>query len=161
METWLQETLPEASLSLMFSIERAHKVPACSPSPGAPPRPLLARQLNSRDGDAILQAARCKGHIMYNNSNITIFPVFSAALQKVRATFTSMKKRLRNLNIHNSMFFPARLRVVYDDKTTCRSWCLAEYPLTIALALISADLCHGLGLYLSINRHLQTIMMVP
>lgn len=117
MEQWLKDTFPAAQLSSAFAIERAHRVPTRPPPPGAPPRPLLARLLSSRDRDTILQAARKLPGIKYNNASISIFPDFSAALQKTRATFMDVKRRLRDLSIQYSMAYPARLRVIHQDKT--------------------------------------------
>lgn len=116
-ESWLKSTFPNATLSTVFAVERAHRVPARPLPPGAPPRPFLVRLLSSRDRDAILQAARQKGDILYNNNVISIFPDFSAALQKLRASYINVKKRLRGLNLSYSMSFPAKLRVVHEDKT--------------------------------------------
>lgn len=117
IESWLKTTLPDAALSSVYAIERAHRVPARPPPPGAPPRPFLARLLSSRDRDAILQAARRKGELRYNNSVIALFPDFSAALQKQRASFLHVKKRLRDMGVQYSMLFPAKLRVVHDERS--------------------------------------------
>lgn len=116
MEQWLKELLPDARFSPLFAIERAHRVPARPPPPGAPPRPLLARLISSKDRDAALQAARKTPELKYNGASISIFPDFSAALQKTRATFTDVKRRLRGLSIPYSMAYPARLRVSHNDR---------------------------------------------
>lgn len=117
VESCLKSTLPDAILSSAFAVERAHRVPIRPPPPGAPPRPFLARLLSSRDRDAVLQAARRKGEICYNNSVVALFPDFSAALQKQRASFLHVKKRLRDLNIQYSMSFPAKLRIIHEEKS--------------------------------------------
>lgn len=98
-------------------MERAHRVPARPLPPGAPPRPFLARMLSSKDRDAALQAARKIPELKYNGASISIFPDFSAALQKIRATFTDVKRRLRSHSVLYSMAYPARLRVVHNDRT--------------------------------------------
>lgn len=116
-ERWLKELLPEAHFSNLFAVERAHRVPARPPPPGAPPRPFLARMLSSKDRDAALQAARKIPELKYNGTSISIFPDFSAALQKIRATFTDVKRRLRSRSVPYSMAYPARLRVVHNDRT--------------------------------------------
>lgn len=116
-ERWLKELLPEACFSSLFAVERAHRVPARPPPPGAPPRPFLARMLSSKDRDAALQAARKIPELKYNGAPISIFPDFSAALQKIRATFTDVKRRLRSRSVPYSMAYPARLRVVHSDRT--------------------------------------------
>lgn len=117
VERWLKELLPEAQFTPLFAVERAHRVPARALPPGAPPRPFLARMLSSKDRDAALQAARKIPELKYNGASISIFPDFSAALQKIRATFIDVKRRLRSHSIPYSMAYPARLRVAHNDKT--------------------------------------------
>ncbi|KAJ1169263.1 hypothetical protein NDU88_001169 [Pleurodeles waltl] len=56
VETWLQ-SLATDRLSVHFTVERAHRVPGRKPAPGSPARTLIARILNYRDRDAILQMA--------------------------------------------------------------------------------------------------------
>lgn len=51
-----------------------------------------------------------------DNSKISLFPDFSAEVQKQRAQFNDVKKRLRSLEIQYSMLYPARLRVVARDE---------------------------------------------
>lgn len=46
-----------------------------------------------------------------DNSRISLFPDFSAELQKRPATFNDVKKLLRELNVQYGMLYPARLRV--------------------------------------------------
>lgn len=114
IERWLKELLPEAQFSPLFAVERAHRVPARPLPPGAPPRPFLARMLSSKDRDAALQAARKIPELKHNGASISIFPDFSAAPQKLRAT--DVKRRLRGYSIPYSMAYPARLRVVHNDR---------------------------------------------
>lgn len=82
MEHWLKERLPDAQFSPLFAIERAHWVPAHPPLPGAPPKPLLALLLSSKDRDADLQAAREMPEIKFNGESISLFPDSSAAFKK-------------------------------------------------------------------------------
>ena len=49
---------------------------------------------------------------MIDNSRISLFPDFSAEVQKQRAQFNDVKKRLRFLELQYAMLYPARLRVV-------------------------------------------------
>lgn len=92
IKKWLRDTHPTAQFSSAFAIEQAHRVPARSPPPGAPLCPFLARFLSSKDRDAALQTARKLPEIKYNSTTICIFPDFSAALQKNRATFGNIKR---------------------------------------------------------------------
>ena len=116
VETWIKTLFPDTTFSTVFAVERAHRIPAKPPAPGAPARPLLARFLNCKDRDLILRKARQKGTIQYENAQVFFFPDFSIDLQKLRATFFEVKKKLRERHIIYSMAYPARMRVEEDGK---------------------------------------------
>ena len=46
-----------------------------------------------------------------DNAKISCFPDFSAELQKQRAKFIDIKRRLRALDIKYAMLYPSKLRV--------------------------------------------------
>ena len=73
---------------------------------------MIARILHFRDRENILRAARTIGDLQFNGNRISIYPDFSAATQKQRASFLHVKKRLRDLHMAYSMMYPAKLRVV-------------------------------------------------
>lgn len=52
--------------------------------------------------------------MVIQGSKISIYPDFSAAVQKQRAKFADVKKRMRAIPIIYSMLYPAKLRVVAD-----------------------------------------------
>lgn len=114
IEEWFKTVFPEAPFSKAYAVERAHRVPARPPPPS---RPLLAKLLNWRDRDMLLTQARRKQVITHGNANISLFPDFSAELQKKRATFTVVKRKLREKSLQYSMAYPARLRVIEGGKT--------------------------------------------
>lgn len=97
-------------------VERAHRLAAKPPPQGAPPRTFIAKMLNFRDRDAILRLTRTKGNIPFQNVEIKVFPDFSAEVQKKRALFTEAKRQLRIRHYSYAMLFPARLRVVGEDR---------------------------------------------
>lgn len=110
METWVKSFTPTTDHTAFFSIERAHRVPARKPLPGAPPRPMLAKFLHSQDRDAVLRAARNTGPLQVENKQIMIFPDYARAVQKQRSSFLEVIRRLRANNIQYSLLFPARLK---------------------------------------------------
>lgn len=101
--SWLKQVFGPESFSHLFAIERAHRVPLRAPPPGRYPRPMLARLLYFRDKETILRKARNLPELMHNN--ISIFPDFSAATQKQRAAFQSVKQRLRERSLPYSMLY--------------------------------------------------------
>lgn len=117
METWVKSFTPATDRSAFFSIERAHRVPARRPQPGAPPWPMLAKFLHFRDRNAVLRGARQSGPLQVENKQIMIFPDYARAVQQQRSVFLEVKRRLRANNIQYSLLFPARLKVLYDGAT--------------------------------------------
>lgn len=110
-EHWLAQLIGKDRLSPLFVVERAHRVPTRAMPPGAPPRPVLARILHYKDRDTILRAARDIPDIRIDNGKISIFPDFSAEVQRRRLQFFDVKKRLRALQLPYAMLYLARLRV--------------------------------------------------
>ncbi|KAE8587398.1 hypothetical protein XENTR_v10021959 [Xenopus tropicalis] len=128
-EKWLQDMLGAEIFSKQLVAERAHRVPTRAPPPGAPLRPFLIKLLNYRDRDAALQAARKKGDIQFQGVRVSLYPDYSAALQRQRGTFYGVKKRLRDLGINYNMLFPAKLRImeggkvhIFDQPAGAESW---------------------------------------
>ena len=112
LETWIREQIAPDGLSPHYALERAHRVPERPPMAGAPPRPIIAKLLHYRDRDHILTQARLKGDLKIGNSKVMLFPDFTREVQRKRATFIGVKRRLRAVGLTYSMLFPARLRVV-------------------------------------------------
>lgn len=87
----------------MFAVEHAHHIP-----PGNLPRAFLFKLLNYKDCDVILsKASSMEDALVMDNSKISLFPDFSAEVQKQRAQFTEVKKRLRSLELQYAMLYPA------------------------------------------------------
>lgn len=116
-EGWLRNTFGKDILSPLFAVERAHRVPMRPLPPGAPPRSVLVKVLHYRDRDIILRKARELSDVRMNGSRIAFYPDFSADLQKRRAQFQDVKRRLRTLDLSYAMLYPAKLRVVAGDTT--------------------------------------------
>ncbi|XP_078533946.1 uncharacterized protein LOC144820215 [Lissotriton helveticus] len=97
--------------------ERAHRALLAKSLVGARPRPVIARFLNFADRDVILREARKLGEIRVENSQIMIFPDYSQEVQKMRRSFDAVKAKLRDLKIQYMLLFPAKLKVIYKEKT--------------------------------------------
>ncbi|XP_073405639.1 uncharacterized protein [Dendrobates tinctorius] len=112
IEKWLQDKIGGDNLSKMFVVERAHRVPMKPLPMGSPPRTVLAKILNYRDRDAILRCVRTAEDMCINGQKISIYPDYSAEVQKQRMSYGGVKRRLRDLKLVYSTLFPAKLRVV-------------------------------------------------
>ena len=117
LENWLIANIFANTPPKFFSIERAHRTPGRPPPPGAPARPMIARFLNYRDRDLILQIFRTKGPFTHENNKISAYPDFTSEVQRHRASFLKVKSQLRSLNIQYALIYPAKLRVVDGDST--------------------------------------------
>ncbi|XP_066458330.1 zinc finger protein 432-like isoform X2 [Eleutherodactylus coqui] len=82
--------------------------------PGAPSRPLLARLPNCHDRNTTSHQAHMKSPIQYNSVTVSVFPNFSAALQKQSTTFVEVKREFKSRNVPYSMAYPSHLRIVAE-----------------------------------------------
>lgn len=116
LENLLINNYGREAFSSTFVVERAHRLAARPPAPGAPPRTFIAKLLNYRDRDTILRLTREKGNIPFEDKHVAVYPDFSAEVQRKRAQFTEAKRQLRSRHLPYAMLFPARLRVIRDGK---------------------------------------------
>lgn len=85
-EPWLLQIYGKDSFSPMFCVERAHRLPMRPLPSGNPPHTFLFKLLNYKDRDIILSKARnLVDTLKMANSKISLFPDFSAKVQKQRA----------------------------------------------------------------------------
>ena len=78
---------------------------------------MIARFLNLRNRDLILQLFRTNGPMKYENHTISAYPDFTAEVQKQRSSYTEVKACLRSAKMKYALLFPAKLRVVDGDTT--------------------------------------------
>uniref|UniRef100_A0A3B3H8H7 L1 transposable element RRM domain-containing protein n=1 Tax=Oryzias latipes TaxID=8090 RepID=A0A3B3H8H7_ORYLA len=98
-------------------IERAHRSPGTpNPNPKAGPRPILVRFLHFQDKLNILRLSRDKKELLFKGNRVHIYPAFSAGFMEKRRLFTTVKKKLRDLDIEYAMQYPATLRVQVAGK---------------------------------------------
>lgn len=117
IEKWLLDVFGKQNFTSFFAVKRAHRIPARPPPPGNLPRPIILKMLHFRDRDKILTIARTKGNIEVNGSRVSFFPDFSVSVQKQRAQFMDIKRRLRTFQIQYAMLYPAKLQIVAKGET--------------------------------------------
>lgn len=77
----------------------------------------MAKLLNFRDKQKILQLARERKEVFFDNRRIHFFPDFSVELQNARKAYTEVKRMLRDREIEYSFVYLSKLRVMYMGKT--------------------------------------------
>lgn len=80
------------------------------------PRPIVVRLLSFLDKQKILQLAREKGQLKFNDELIHIYPDYSAAVRKKRRVFDDVKKELKDRAIHYDLLYPATLKITFNGK---------------------------------------------
>lgn len=105
LEKCLIDTFGREKFSSTFVVERARRIPLTPGPPGSPPRTFIAKLLNFRDRDAVLQLTRELGHLTIQNATISVYPDFSVNIQKGRAKFIVAKRKLHELSIKYSMLY--------------------------------------------------------
>lgn len=116
-EQWLKDYVTTEGLTGHFSVERAHRLPARPLQQGRPARPFIVRILDYKDRDLLLRKARDKAPISYENKTISLYPDYTLSVQKVTASFLAAKRQLREHNLKYALLFPARLKVIHDQKS--------------------------------------------
>lgn len=106
VEQWLLQVFGKEAFTLLYSVERAHRVPPRHLPPGHPPRTMIARLLNYKGKEIVLRQARERRNVQFNGARISFYPDYSAEIQKRRARFSDVKKRLQRLRSTYAMLFP-------------------------------------------------------
>ncbi|KAF7657199.1 hypothetical protein LDENG_00030590 [Lucifuga dentata] len=99
-----------------FEIERVHRSLAPMPNADRPPRPVLIRFLRQSARDKVISAAKAKRGLDWEGCRLSLFPDMTKELAEKRKTFTSVKRKLQELNVRYTLVFPATLRLRWDGK---------------------------------------------
>ncbi|KAJ1137204.1 hypothetical protein NDU88_003617 [Pleurodeles waltl] len=85
-------------------------------SAGGAARSMVARVLKYRDRDTLLRVAREADLIMMDNVRVSLYPDYTLAVQRQRASFQALNKRLRAEGISYPLLFLARLCITDNQK---------------------------------------------
>ncbi|KAF7640702.1 hypothetical protein LDENG_00021950 [Lucifuga dentata] len=86
------------------------------PNADRPPRPVLIRFLRQSARDKVISAAKAKRGLDWEGCRLSLFPDMTKELAEKRKTFTSVKRKLQELNVRYTLVFPATLRLRWDGK---------------------------------------------
>lgn len=107
LEKFIPQILGNDNFTSPVTLERAHRIGKKADRP----RPLIAKFLNFRVKEKVLRLARSKGEIIYENKKISLYPDYSADLQRRRDEFRDVKRTLREKELEYALLYPAQLRI--------------------------------------------------
>ncbi|KAJ1114891.1 hypothetical protein NDU88_003121 [Pleurodeles waltl] len=99
LEPWMKGLMGPQQLMPFFALERAHRLLTRPPTTGRPPRPVVANLLHCKDRDLLLQRAHEEGPFDVENSRVSMYSDYTAAVQAKRASYTDVRKALRTEGI--------------------------------------------------------------
>ncbi|KAL0149564.1 hypothetical protein M9458_055091 [Cirrhinus mrigala] len=118
LQKWIPEFLHLQTKGGYIKIERAHRTLAPRPGVKERPRPMVVRMHNFGDKQRILDASRklsMDGNLRFENSKISFYQDFSAAVLRKRKEFDSVKHHLQEIGARYAMLYPAKLRVTIGN----------------------------------------------
>lgn len=96
-------------------VERQHRSFRPCPDPSEPPRPYLIRLLRWEDRQRILRAA-AKKQLSWNGKSFYVRQDLPLELQRKRAEYTEIKKKLRASGHRYGILYPAKFIVTIEGK---------------------------------------------
>lgn len=91
-ENWLLHKFGKDTLTLLFAVERAPRVPTRPPPPGHPPHPVLVKILHYKN----ILCSPMQSYITVNGGKVLLFSHYSAEVQIGRAKSLDKMKRLQS-----------------------------------------------------------------
>ncbi|KAK7905152.1 hypothetical protein WMY93_017759 [Mugilogobius chulae] len=98
-------------------VERQHRSLRPRPDPPQPPRPYLLRLLRWEDRQRILRAAAKKKRLLWKEKPFYVNQDLPVELQRKRADYGEIRRKLRATGHRYGLLHPARLIVTIDGKT--------------------------------------------
>ena len=118
---------PEGDLE----IERVHRQLAPMPNTDQPPRSVLIRFLRQSARDKVISAAKEKRGFIWGGCRLSVFPDMSRELALKRKAFTTVKRKLHELDVRYTLAFPATLHFKWRGKNmSCNTVEAAEKIIT-------------------------------
>lgn len=116
-EKWIPDILDMQTDRIQ--LERAHRTgPPTREAGKAGPRAILVRLHDYTDKQKILQAARNKGTLNIDGSNVSFYQDFSAEVVRKRKESAGARKHMREAGIRYSFLYPAIIKVFHSNGTS-------------------------------------------
>lgn len=119
--------------SAEFEIERIHRLFAPLPDLERLPRPVLIRFLRESAREKFINAEKEKRGFIWERCRLSVFPDITKELAEKRTAFTSVKRKLWEMEVKYTLAYPAALHVKWKGKN------LSFTKATAAEKLISTD----------------------
>lgn len=107
---FVEDIIPELlGIERRPQLEYAYRVN--STKAGDRPRVVLARFLRLSDREFVMNAAREKSKLSWDDNNIMLFPDYTQATLQKREKFKDCKKKLHDNNVRFRLQYPATLKI--------------------------------------------------
>lgn len=117
LEKWIPEVLNIQTDRI--KLERAHRTGAPTRLAGREgPRAILVRLHDYTDKQKILQAARNRGPLNIEGSNVSFYQDFSMEVVRKRMESANARKQLREAGIRYSFLYPAVIKIFHPNGTS-------------------------------------------
>lgn len=102
-------------------LDRAHRTLRSRPREGEPPRPFVIRVHFFHVRNDMLKRSGDASPLLYKGRRVSIFPDYTTAVAKKRASFGDVKRQLRACpGVKYGLIYPAVLRLTLPDSSTHR-----------------------------------------
>uniref|UniRef100_A0A8C5DT07 L1 transposable element RRM domain-containing protein n=1 Tax=Gouania willdenowi TaxID=441366 RepID=A0A8C5DT07_GOUWI len=116
-EKWIPDVL--GMQTDRIKLDRAHRTgPPTRLSGKEGPRAVLVRLHDYTNKQKILQAARNRGTLSIDGSNVSFYQDFSVEVVRRRKESANARKQLREAGIRYSFLYPAVIKVFHSDGTS-------------------------------------------
>uniref|UniRef100_A0A672FSR4 L1 transposable element RRM domain-containing protein n=1 Tax=Salarias fasciatus TaxID=181472 RepID=A0A672FSR4_SALFA len=112
----LQDVFGKDTLPSPPEIDRAHRIGAVRPAPGARPQPVIMRLHRYQIKEQLIREARRKGTLDYRGKKIRIVEDYSAEVMSQRARYRDVMVELYRRGLKPALLYPARLRLTLPSR---------------------------------------------
>ncbi len=124
VENLIPKLFGQNAFSRPVEVDGAHRILKPRPAAGERLHTLIAKMHRYQDRELILCLSRkskeplfYKDPLQHNESQVYIFPDYTAEVMHQRQAFSTVIKSLCEAKVKTSLRFPAKLYVVHNDQT--------------------------------------------
>lgn len=96
-------------------VDRAHRIPVPKPMDANRPRSIIARIRFYQEKELIIRLSQ-QQQVNYNGNQVYVYPDYTVEVTAQRRGFREIIQALREREVQNTLCFPAKLHVPYNDQ---------------------------------------------